>query len=149
MRHIYTSLFILVMALLMPRFAFAQDSRHMLSGELGVGYSSLLSNSQLGKSNGLAGANLQLGYEWQYKRLLVHTGAELASVNSSVKLSDFNYNSTYSMGLSSPMTEHFYFSEFKEKEYLLQLNIPVMVLASRYMKIHMFQMSESLILSNC
>lgn len=119
-----------------PMFANVQtESRHILSGELGIGYSSLLTPTDLGKAMGLVGANLQVGYEWQYRHLLVHTGLEVASINSINKVNDFTLSTLYPMGLTQPMTEYFAFSNFREMASLLQINIPVMlggIFADRY-----------------
>ncbi|MCQ2310784.1 MAG: OmpA family protein [Paludibacteraceae bacterium] len=111
---------------------FSQDTRHILSGEIGLGYSSLLTKSDWGKSSGLVGGNLQVGYELQYNRFLFHTGLEFASVNSLSKLSDFRLpDAPYQLG----MTEHFQFTNYKETAFLGQINIPVMfggLFADRY-----------------
>ena len=41
-----------------------KESRHFLTTEAGIGYSALLNKSDIGKSSGLAGGKLQVGYEW-------------------------------------------------------------------------------------
>lgn len=122
--------FFLIVALL-PALLSAQvamDNRHFVTGELGVGYSSLLHSSIFGKPVGLAGGALQVGYEWNLRRFLLHTGVEFASVNSTVSVFPFEMTTDYTIGLpvGTAMTEHFRFSDFREKEFLGQVNIPLM-----------------------
>lgn len=115
--------------MLMPWWAEAQQHKHMISTELGVGYSSLLSNSTISNDMGLVGANLQLGYEWNWKQLLVHTGVEFASVNNFAKINDVSLSTPYTIGLppTIEMVQHFAFSDFVEHQYQGLINIPVMV----------------------
>lgn len=121
-------IFCLSFLIIFPLYAnVKRESRHILSGELGLGYSSLLNRSDLGKPSGLIGANLQAAYEWQYRGFILHTGVELSSINSMAKTSPFMLDASYGEGLAVPMTEHFAFSSFKETDFLGQLNIPIMV----------------------
>ena len=113
------------------------ESRHYLTTELGVGYSALLNQSPLGKSSGLAGGKLQVGYEWNYRRLLVHTGIEFASVNDRTKVNPFQLQIPYTVGLPAgeTMNEHFDFQSWTETQLMGQVNIPVQVggiFADRY-----------------
>ncbi len=113
------------------------ESRHYLTTELGVGYSAMLNKSELGKSSGLAGGKLQIGYEWNYRKLLVHTGIEFASVNDRMKVNPFELQAPYTAGLPSglAMVEHFDFQAWSETQLLGQVNIPVQVgglFADRY-----------------
>ena len=113
------------------------ESRHYLTTELGVGYSALLNQSPLGKSSGLAGGKLQVGYEWNYRRLLVHTGIEFASVNDRTKVNPFQLQIPYTVGLQAgeAMDEHFDFQSWTETQLMGQVNIPVQVggiFADRY-----------------
>lgn len=101
--------------------------RHFVTTELGVGYSGIFHTSDLGKTNGLAGGALQVGYEWKHRRFLLHSGLEFASVNSTASIHPFELTADYTQGLTTgKMTEHFRFSDFGEKEYLGQVNIPIM-----------------------
>lgn len=109
------------------------DNRHLITGEVGAGYSSLLHSSDFGKSAGLAGGIVQLGYEWNLRQFLLHTGVEFSSINNIV-----HFNSTYStnpyvlstnfMYGSAPaaMQQHFAFSNFREQQMMGYVNIPVM-----------------------
>lgn len=105
------------------------ESLHFVTTEVGVGYSALLNQSALGKSSGLAGGKLQVGYEWNYRRLLVHTGIEFASVNDRATLAPFTRQIPYTIGLPAgqPMQEHFEFLSYGETQYMGQVNIPVQV----------------------
>lgn len=113
------------------------ESRHFLTTEAGVGYSALLNHSNLGKSSGLAGGKLQVGYEWNYRRLIVHTGLEFASVNDKATVLPFERQTPYTIGLpaGTSMVQHFDFQSYSETQYMGQLNIPVQVggvFADRY-----------------
>lgn len=107
----------------------ASDSRHFITGEVGLGYSSILHSSEFGKSAGNMGANLQLGYEWAYRQFLLHTGVEFASINNVAKIDPFSMSIPYTLGLPAgqSMTQHFAFSNFRENQWLGEVNIPVMV----------------------
>ncbi|MBQ7530698.1 MAG: OmpA family protein [Paludibacteraceae bacterium] len=105
------------------------ESRHFLTTEFGAGYSALLNHSSLGKSSGLAGGKLQIGYEWNYRRLLVHTGIEFASVNDRMNVHPFELQTPYTIGLPAgqAMVEHFDFRTWTETQLLGQVNIPVQI----------------------
>jgi outer membrane protein OmpA-like peptidoglycan-associated protein len=133
--------YLLMIVLLCPALSLFADvkseSRHYLTTELGVGYSALLNQSALGKSSGLAGGKLQVGYEWNYRRLLVHTGIEFASVNDRTKVNPFQLQIPYTVGLPAgeAMNEHFDFQSWTETQLMGQVNIPVQVggiFADRY-----------------
>ena len=133
--------YLLIIVLLCPALSLFADvkseSRHYLTTELGVGYSALLNQSALGKSSGLAGGKLQVGYEWNYRRLLVHTGIEFASVNDRTKVNPFQLQIPYTVGLPAgeAMDEHFDFQSWTETQLMGQVNIPVQVggiFADRY-----------------
>ena len=133
--------YLLIIVLLCPALSLFADvkseSRHYLTTELGVGYSALLNQSALGKSSGLAGGKLQVGYEWNYRRLLVHTGIEFASVNDRTKVNPFQLQIPYTVGLPAgeAMDEHFDFQSWSETQLMGQVNIPVQVggiFADRY-----------------
>ena len=133
--------YLLIIVLLCPALSLFADvkseSRHYLTTELGVGYSALLNQSALGKSSGLAGGKLQVGYEWNYRRLLVHTGIEFASVNDRTKVNPFQLQIPYTVGLPAgeTMDEHFDFQSWTETQLMGQVNIPVQVggiFADRY-----------------
>ena len=114
-----------------------RESRHFLTTEVGLGYSALLNNSDLGKSSGLVGAKLQIGYEWNYRRFLLHTGLEFASVNDRAKVDPFTLETPYTIGLPSglQMTEHFDFQSYQETQMMGQFRIPVQLggwFAERY-----------------
>ena len=106
-----------------------QESLHFVTTEAGIGYSALLNKSPLGTSSGLVGANLQVGYEWRYRKFLLHTGLEFALVNDLAKIKPFQLNTQYTVGLREGqyMTEYFDFQSFKETQLMGQLNIPVEV----------------------
>ncbi len=109
------------------------DNRHLVTGEVGAGYSSLLHSSDFGKSAGLAGGIVQLGYEWNLRQFLLHTGVEFSSINNIV-----HFNSTYSTNpyvLSTnfkygnnptAMQQHYAFSNYREQQMMGYVNIPVM-----------------------
>lgn len=113
------------------------ESYHFLTTEAGVGYSALLNKSDLGKSSGIAGGKLQVGYEWNYRKLLVHTGLEFALLSNKTTANPFTLETPYTIGLPAgfPMTEHFNFQSWTENQLMGQLNIPVQVggvFANRY-----------------
>ena len=114
-----------------------KESRHFLSTEAGIGYSALLNKSDLGKSSGLAGGKLQVGYEWNYRKLLVHTGIEFAMINDRTRVNPFLLETPYTVGLAAgqTMTQHFDFQSWTETQMLGQVNIPIQVggwFAGRY-----------------
>ena len=114
-----------------------KESRHFLTTEVGLGYSALLNQSALGKSSGLVGGKLQVGYEWNYRHLLVHTGLEFASINDRSRVQSFTLETPYTIGLPAgqQMNEHFEFQSFSETQYMGQINIPIQVggwFANRY-----------------
>jgi len=114
-----------------------RESRHFLTTEAGIGYSALLNKSTLGKSSGLAGGNLQVGYEWNYRKLLVHTGAEFALISDRAKVNPFSVPTTYTTGLPAGLilTESFNFTNYTETQLLGQLNLPIQLgamFADRY-----------------
>ena len=96
----------------------AMDNRHYVTGEAGFGYSSILHSSDFGKSAGLVGAGFQVGYEWNLRQFLLHTGVEFSSIN----------NIPYTLGLPAGqfMTQHFAFSNVQEKQLFGQVNIPIL-----------------------
>lgn len=109
------------------------DNRHLITGEVGAGYSSLLHSSDFGKSAGLAGGIVQLGYEWNLRQFLLHAGVEFSSINNIV-----HFNSTYSTNPyvlstnfkygdnATAMQQHFAFSNYREQQMMGYVNIPVM-----------------------
>ena len=126
--------------LLLPASLYAgvkDESLHFLTTEAGVGYSALLHSSDLGKSSGLAGGKLQLGYEWNYRKLLVHTGLEFALLSDKADVNPFTMTSDYTLGLPAgqKMTQHFAFNSYTSSPIRGQVNIPVQVgavFAKRY-----------------
>ena len=106
----------------------AQKHKHLLSTELGLGYSAMFSNSSIAKDLGLAGANLQVGYEWNWNQFMLHTGIEFASINHTLRVHDFSISTPYTIGLPShiEMVEHFAFSDFVERQCQGILNLPIM-----------------------
>ena len=113
------------------------EGLHFVTTEAGIGYSALLNHSTLGTSSGLAGAKLQVGYEFNYRRLLVHAGLEFVSINDRSRVQPFALETPYTICLPSgqQMVEHFEFQSFSETQYLGQVNIPIQVggwFAKRY-----------------
>ena len=106
-----------------------QEGLHFVSTELGLGYSALLNKSPLGTSTGFVGGNLQVGYEWRYRHLLIHTGAEFALVNDLATVTPFQLKTSYTEGLPDGqyMMEYFDFQSFKETQLMGQVNIPLEV----------------------
>ena len=102
--------------------------KHYLTTELGLGYSALMQKTSLGKSSGMAGGAFQIGYEWNYRHFLLHTGAEFAVLSDRANIYDVEYTSPYTKGLDPayPMTQHYRFSDYHDTELLGQVNIPVM-----------------------
>ena len=125
MRHLHCLLLLVVSALVAPAVMLAQEDRHYLTTEVGVGYSSWLVNHPLAKSPGLAGGNLQIGYEWQRRRFLLHTGLEFASLNSRTRLQPFELRTPYTES-GVDMLEHFKFRDFTEQQIAGQVSVPVM-----------------------
>lgn len=110
------------------------DNRHLVTGEVGAGYSSLLHSSDFGRSAGLAGGIVQLGYEWNLRQFLLHTGVEFSAINN---IALFNARYTASPYLLQPinfqygsdpaaMQQHFAFSNFREQQMMGYVNIPIM-----------------------
>ncbi|MCR5050114.1 MAG: OmpA family protein [Paludibacteraceae bacterium] len=106
-----------------------REGIHFLTTEASLGYSALLNQSTLGTSSGLAGAKLQVGYEFNYRKLLVHAGIEFASINDRARVQPFVLETPYTIGLSAgqQMIEHFEFQSFSETQYIGQINIPLQV----------------------
>lgn len=106
----------------------AQDSNHFITTEVGIGYSALLNKTDWANSSGLAGASLQVGYEWQYSQFLLHTGLEFASINDRSKINNgqlfFSDAAYYDQQYGQ--TLRFRFTNYTEQNYLGQLNIPLM-----------------------
>lgn len=137
MRRYTFILIILILSVTSLHANVKKESRHFLTTEAGIGYSALLNQSDLGKSSGLAGAKLQIGYEWNYRKLLVHTGIEFSSINDRTRVEPFLLQTPYTVGLPAgePMTEHFDFQNWTETQLLGQVNIPIQVggwFANRY-----------------
>lgn len=114
-----------------------RESLHFLTTEAGVGYSALMNKSDLGKSSGLAGGKLQLGYEWNYRLLLVHAGVEFSSINDKTSVNPFKMEAPYTIGLpvGQKMIQQFDFQSYELNQYMGQINIPVQigaVFANRY-----------------
>ena len=107
-----------------------QYSRHFVTVDGGVGYSALMHKTADAPWKGLAGGNLQIGYEWRYKSFLLHSGVELGSLNNINPVSDFSqqWQGVYTdpLGTTAGITETFAFASYKETQLLGQLNIPVM-----------------------
>ena len=126
MRHLSCLFLTFLCVLVAPLAVQAQEDRHYLTTELGVGYSSWLVHHPLATNPGLAGGNLQIGYEWQRRQFLLHTGLEFASVNSKSRLQPFALQTDYvEQGVS--MIEHFKFRDFTEQQLAGQFSIPLMV----------------------
>jgi len=109
------------------------DNRHMLTGEVGAGYSSLLHSSDFGRSAGLAGGIVQLGYEWNLRQFLLHTGVEFSAINNIALFNSQYTTSPYVLSTNfqygsdqAAMQQHFAFSNFREQQMLGYVNIPVM-----------------------
>ena len=134
----FRNILIVLLCLAAPLHAdVKRESRHFLTTEAGIGYSALLNQSTLGKSSGLVGGKLQVGYEWNYRKLLIHTGLEFASINDLSKANPFQLSTPYTIGLPAgqSMTEHFDFQAWSETQLMGQLNIPILVggwFANRY-----------------
>lgn len=121
-----------------PLYAGVKDeSLHFLTTEVGAGYSALLHSSDLGKSSGLVGGNMQVGYEWNYRKLIVHTGVEFALLSDKTKVHPFTETLDYTLGLpqGQKMTQHFAFHSYTSSPLLGQVNIPLQmgaIFANRY-----------------
>ena len=133
MTHYKLHITYILIALLLattPLFAdVKRESIHFVTTEAGLGYSALLNQSTLGSSSGLVGAKLQVGYEWRYRKLIVHSGLEFASINDLASINPFQMQTTYTQGLPEGqyMTEFFDFQSFKETQLMGQINIPVQI----------------------
>ena len=104
-----------------------RESLHFLTTEAGIGYSALLNKSAISTSSGLAGGKLQVGYEWRYRKLMVHTGLEFGLVNDLEKVQPFQLKTSYTVGLPAGqyMTEYFDFTSYKETQIMGQVNLPI------------------------
>lgn len=127
----------LVGSALYARADIKRESRHFITTEAGIGYSALLNNSDIGRSAGLAGGKLQVGYEWNYRKLIVHTGLEFAMLSNTSVANPFTLETPYTQGLPSglSMTQHFDFQSYKATQLMGQVNIPIqagMVFSDRY-----------------
>lgn len=103
----------------------AREDHHYLTTELGIGYSSLLTNHPLSVCPGSAGGHLQVGYEWQRRQFLLHTGLEFALLNGKTRLQPFALQTPY-VESGVEMVENFHFLDFTERQAVGQLSIPVM-----------------------
>lgn len=105
-----------------------RESRHFMTTEAGIGYSSFLNKSDYGKSSGMVGGKLQVGYEWRYRQLLVHTGVEFSLISDQIKANLQPGETDY---MASPvdqgMTMHYDFPSYTIKPLMGQVNIPVQV----------------------
>lgn len=113
------------------------ESLHFLSAEAGIGYSALLHDAALGTSAGLAGGKLQAGYEWHYRKLMVHTGLEFSLISDKTNMLPFQKQISYTVGLPAGqyMLETFDFQSWSETQLMGQLNIPIQIgaiFADRY-----------------
>lgn len=129
---------ILVLLFSSPLYAdVKKEAYHFVTVEGGIGYSALLHKSDLGKSSGLAGGKLQVGYEWNYRKLLIHTGLEFSVIADKTKVNLFQLQTPYTQGLpvGLPMTQNFDFESYSVSQTMGQLNIPIQVgavFAKRY-----------------
>ena len=104
----------------------SEEDHHYLTTDLGVGYSSLLTNYPLVSTcSGDAGGHLQVGYEWQRRQFLLHTGLEFALLKGRTRVLPFELQMPYSES-GVEMVEHFCFSDVVERQSIGQLSIPVM-----------------------
>ena len=117
------------------------ESRHFLTTEAGIGYSSLINRYNYegdafggyllnGKSSGLVGGKLQVGYEWNYRHLLVHTGLEFSLISDQIKANVMHGDVPYTIGLDpqqSSMTMYYDFPSYTVKPLMGQVNIPIQV----------------------
>lgn len=137
MRHRLLSIFMLCLVALSMVAAPSRskknkktDNRQYITFWGGVGYSALAHSIEDSRLIGGFGAQLGIGYEFDMKNLLLHTGLELQYIGSRTDLSnpthaniDFNYTP---MG-SHPLTYHYRFSTWQEQQDALLLNIPLLV----------------------
>ncbi|MBR1929026.1 MAG: OmpA family protein [Paludibacteraceae bacterium] len=111
-------------------YAAKEDQKHYITAEGGLGYSALMyKNLPDAKWKGFLGGNLQVGYEWHYKRFMLHTGLELSSINSWNTRGDFSDHQL--MDYTDPtgtykLDETFAFSKYTERQAMGQVNIPLM-----------------------
>jgi len=105
-----------------------KESRHFLTTEAGIGYSSFLNSSDLGKSSGLVGGKVQVGYEWNYRHFILHTGLEFSLISDQIKATPNPGEVPYTQGLiGAPMSMHYAFPSYTVKPLMGQVNIPVQV----------------------
>ena len=104
------------------------ESRHFLTTEAGLGYSSFLNDSEYGKSSGMVGGKLQVGYEWRYRHLLMHTGLEFSLISDKISATVMPGETPYTTGLTGqPMSMHYDFPSYTVKPLMGQVNIPIQV----------------------
>lgn len=129
---------IIVLLFAFPLFADVKhEAYHFVTAEGGIGYSALLNKSDLGSSTGLVGGKMQVGYEWNYRKLLIHTGLEFSILSDRTTANPFKLQTPYTQGLPAglPMTQHFDFESYSISQTMGQLNIPIQVgavFAKRY-----------------
>ncbi len=104
-----------------------KESLHFLTTEAGIGYSALLNSSDIGRSAGLVGGKLQVGYEWKYRKFILHTGLEFAMLSNTSVVDPFALETPYTQGLPAGqnMIQHFDFQSYKATQLMGQVNIPI------------------------
>lgn len=107
----------------------AQQARSYIDIWGGSGYSVLLNSIADTRVKGGVGFNIGAGYELNTNKLILKTGLEFMSLNSSMKINDFttSQNWTWNPGVSDPveLTYNYSFYKYKDIQHLGYLNIPI------------------------
>ena len=105
------------------------DKRQYITLWGGVGYSSMPHTIDGTNVPGGVGAEFGAGYEFDYRKLLFHTGLEVQYLSSTMRFAsplqadaDFKY-----VPAGTTMTYHYRFPSWKDRQQAFLLNIPIMV----------------------
>ncbi len=106
-----------------------KDYAHYVTVWGGAGYGSLYHNAPDWKALGGPGAEIGVGYEYDKKNFIFHTGLEMQYIMSISRLrNSFRENVDF---LYTPLPDytlayHYDFTSFKDTEHALMLNLPIL-----------------------
>lgn len=104
----------------------AQYPHHLLLWG-GVGYAGLTNDVADMHNVGGLGTDLGIGYEWQHKKLLLHTGVGFQYFGPAWKKDNFIFEQDRVDSESQVYTARYYFQENRERIHLGYINIPLMI----------------------
>ena len=119
-------LLILTCGLLLAGKGFAQPYPHHVTVWLDGGYGNLLENAAHLRSPGSFGFGAGVGYEWQHKKLLLHTGVEFRRFASQWRVDDFVYEQPRTDTEGDAYTARFRFADVRERIGLGYVQVPLM-----------------------